>query len=407
MIDFQNPPADSQRPEQPDDTPHEGRKKNQPPTVSVRYGRMGHLGDFMISRGIKVPLEYGAKVVIQTDRGVEIGEPLALTCSGCKNAVPKEDVRTYVKNSGSDFLRSRAGRVLRLATHDDLVEERHILAQKDEKMRVCRSMIARHELDMKLVDCEHVFGGERIVFYFMSDHRIDFRELVRDLGSEFQTRIEMRQVGARDEARLVADYETCGRECCCKNFLKTLRPVSMRNAKMQKATLDPSKVSGRCGRLKCCLRYEQETYEELNKQLPRIGETVETPEGPGVVVDRQILTQLLWIQREGKQAIVLGVEQLGGKKQSPESKADSEEPARPQDIADDWTMLDPDTMDKKPADEDEAKSQSGTDQSRPDGREQQSGAEGTDSSRPRRRRRKRGGRGRGRGGNRPNNPGSS
>ena len=112
-------------------------------------------------------------------------------------------------------------------------------------------------------------------------------------------------------------------------------------------------MSGRCGRLKCCLRYEQETYEELNKRLPRIGERVETPEGPGVVVDRQILTQLLWIEREGEQAIVLGVEQLGGKEQAPESKADSEEHVRPQDIADDWTLLDPDTMDKKPADEDD------------------------------------------------------
>lgn len=397
MIDFQNPPSD----------PREERKKNSPPTVSVRYGRMGHLGDFMISRGIKTPLEHGAKVVIQTDRGVEIGEPIALTCSGCKNAVPKEDVRTYVKNSGSDFLRSRAGRVLRLATHDDLVEERHILAQKDEKMRTCRSMIARHELDMKLVDCEHVFGGERIVFYFMSDHRIDFRELVRELASEFQTRIEMRQVGARDEARLVADYETCGRECCCRNFLKTLRPVSMRNAKMQKATLDPSKVSGRCGRLKCCLRYEQETYEELNKLLPRIGEHVDTPEGPGIVVDRQILTQLLRVEREGGQSIVIGVEQLGGAKQASESKADSEKHQRPQDIEDDWTLLDPEAVDKKTGEDGETKTQPGTDHTRPQGPEQTPVADGEDSSRPRRRRRKRGGRGRGRGGKRPNNPGSS
>ena len=407
MIDFQNPPSDPPRPGQPDDAPRDGRKKNPPPTVSVRYGRMGHLGDFMISRGIKTPLEHGAKVVIQTNRGVEIGEPIALTCSGCKNAVPKEDVRTYIKNSGSDFLRSRAGRVLRLATHDDLVEERHILAQKDEKLRTCRSMIARHELDMKLVDCEHVFGGERIVFYFMSDHRIDFRELVRELASEFQTRIEMRQVGARDEARLVADYETCGRECCCKNFLKTLRPVSMRNAKMQKATLDPSKVSGRCGRLKCCLRYEQETYEELNKRLPRIGERVDTSEGPGIVVDRQILTQLLRVEREGGESVVIGVEQLGGAKQASESKAESENHQRPQDIEDDWTLLDPETMDKKPAEDGETESQPGTDHTRPQSPEQTTVADGDDSSRPRRRRRKRGGRGRGRGGKRPNNPGSS
>ena len=114
-----------------------------------------------------------------------------------------------------------------------------------------------------------MFGGERILFYFTAEERIDFRSMVRDLTTEYRTRIEMRQVGARDEARLLADYETCGREVCCKVFLKTLRPITMRMAKLQKATLDPTQVSGRCGRLKCCLRYEHVGYEELDKKLPR------------------------------------------------------------------------------------------------------------------------------------------
>ena len=129
----------------------------------------------------------------------------------------------------------------------------------------------------------------------MSEGRVDFRDLVKQIAREYHTRIEMHQVGARDEARLVADYEICGRECCCKNFLKKLRQVNMKMAKLQKATLDPSKVSGRCGRLRCCLRYEHEGYEELNKKLPRVGARVRTDRGIGTVKDRQILTQLLMI----------------------------------------------------------------------------------------------------------------
>ena len=113
---------------------------------------------------------------------------------------------------------------------------------------------------MKIVDAEHIFGGERIVFYFMAEGRVDFRELVRRLAQEYQTRIEMRQIGSRDEAKLLGDVESCGQECCCLQFLQLLKPVNMRMAKMQKATLDPSKISGYCGRLKCCLRYEDETY---------------------------------------------------------------------------------------------------------------------------------------------------
>jgi len=133
---------------------------------------------------------------------------------------------------------------------------------------------------------------------------------VRDLAQEYHTRIEMRQVGARDEARLLADYETCGQECCCKTFLKTLKPISMRMAKMQKATLDPSKVSGRCGRLKCCLRYEHDTYESLDKKLPKIGRSIRTAHGEGIVVDRQILTQLVQIEMDDSKRITVVAEDI-------------------------------------------------------------------------------------------------
>ncbi len=138
---------------------------------------------------------------------------------------------------------------------------------------------------MKIVDAEHILGGERVVFFFMSDGRVDFRELVKQLAHEYQTRIEMRQIGARDEAKLLGDIESCGQECCCKRFLRLLKPVNMRMAKMQKATLDPAKISGYCGRLKCCLRYEDKTYTELKKGLPRRNSWVKTNKGEGRIVD--------------------------------------------------------------------------------------------------------------------------
>jgi hypothetical protein len=179
---------------------------------------------------------------------------------------------------------------------------------------------------MKVVECEHLLGGERIIFYFRvrGDGRVDFRDLVRLLAAEYRTRIEMRQVGARDEARLVADYETCGRECCCKTFLKNLKPISMRMAKMQKATLDPSKVAGRCGRLKCCLRYEQEGYEEMDRKLPRVGTRVRTSHGDGYVIGRQILTQLLQIRDDDDRVVTVVVEDVLERNVAPPGKAQSQ-----------------------------------------------------------------------------------
>jgi len=150
---------------------------------------------------------------------------------------------------------------------------------------------------MKLVDVELLLGGERIIFHYTASQWVDFRDVVRRLAAEYQTRIEMHQVNARDEARLVADYEKCGQYCCCKQFLKVLKPVSMRSAKVQKATLDPTKISGRCGRLMCCLRYEDQTYESLRKLLPHKQSRVMTEEdGPGTVVNTQLLTQLVLVR---------------------------------------------------------------------------------------------------------------
>jgi cell fate regulator YaaT (PSP1 superfamily) len=163
--------------------------------------------------------------------------------------------------------------------------------------RAAQQEARNSNLEMKVVECEYLFGGDRAIFYFTAEGRVDFRGLVKTLSHDLQTRIKMHQVGARDEARLLADFETCGQEVCCKKFLKSLKPVTMRMAKLQRATLDPTKVSGRCGRLKCCLRYEHEGYEELDAKLPRKGEKIKLVDGYGTVVDRQILTQLLRVAR--------------------------------------------------------------------------------------------------------------
>jgi cell fate regulator YaaT (PSP1 superfamily) len=151
---------------------------------------------------------------------------------------------------------------------------------------------------MDLADIEHLFGGERIIIYYLAEDRVDFRELAKQLALEFQTRIEMRQIGVRDEAKLLADYGDCGKPVCCNTHLSRMPPVSMKMAKIQKATLDPTKISGRCGRLKCCLRYEFETYEEMRNELPPIGSEVITSTGRGRVLRHEILTQQVLVEME-------------------------------------------------------------------------------------------------------------
>lgn len=279
------------------------------PTAVVRYGYMKQVGEFRYPNS-DMKFGCGAKVIIQTNRGIEFGEMVSVSCDGCDKCVSREQIRSYVNASGPDYFHFSNGKILRLASSDDQAEWEHIRADTLSKKRFCQERSEHHRLPLKVLECEHLFGGERIIFYFMAEGRVDFRSLVREMADEFQTRIEMRQVGARDEARLLADYETCGRECCCKNFLKTLKPISMKMAKMQKATLDPAKVSGRCGRLKCCLRYEHTNYEELDRMLPRIGAKVMTSAGRGTVVARQILTQLLQVMTDDGGSLAVAVEDL-------------------------------------------------------------------------------------------------
>ena len=188
----------------------------------------------------------GMSVIARTDRGLETGEVL---CEATPEAV-------------GGLQEPGAGQILREMTAEDRNELVRLRRQAQERFDVCQQYIDRLGLKMQLVDVEQLFGGERIVVYYLAENRVDFRELVRTLAGEFQTRLEMRQIGVRDEAKLLADYGDCGCPVCCNTHLVEMPPVSMRMAKLQKATLDPTKISGRCGRLKCCLRYEYDDYEQ-------------------------------------------------------------------------------------------------------------------------------------------------
>ena len=276
----------------------------------VRYGRMNHLG-FFEHHEAKIS-KVAARVVVKTDKGLELGHlvgPLSSYRSG-QFKLSENEVKEYFGESHIDLPAEKGGRFVRYATGADLSEQGHLQKIAREEMACCKRFAKELDLPMKIVDAEHILGGERIVFYFMSDGRVDFRELVKKLAHEYQTRIEMRQIGSRDEAKLLGDIESCGQECCCKRFLRLLKPVNMRMAKMQKATLDPTKISGYCGRLKCCLRYEDKTYTELKKRMPRKNIWVRTKHGDGRVVDTQILTQLVVVEHEGGARTALPVEEI-------------------------------------------------------------------------------------------------
>ncbi|MFO0827585.1 MAG: regulatory iron-sulfur-containing complex subunit RicT [Phycisphaerales bacterium] len=284
-----------------------------PPTsIVVRIGAMRWVAEFPYNGDSKPGC--GSKLVARTWRGTEIVEMLTTTCgnSGCSKSVSRSEMLEYIEQSGGrDFPFRTDGQILRVATAEDLSQWARVQAAAKERVPAIKRIVEASHLPMKVVDVEPVLGQELLTIYFLSEERVDFRELVRQLASELHARIELRQIGARDEARLVADYERCGQHCCCKQFLKVLKPISMRSAKTQKATLDPLKISGRCGRLMCCLRYEDQTYEDLKKRLPKNKSRVGTAEGPGIVVDSKILVQLVLVQLEhdGRE-IAVPVEEL-------------------------------------------------------------------------------------------------
>lgn len=257
------------------------------PKYVVRFGTMRSLG-VMSPRGGDYH-DRGTQVVARTNRGLEAGEVL---CEASENAIAN------LKNPAH-------GQILRAMTAEDLLEASHIRAQEADEFTTCKRLVAELRLKMELVDMEHLFGGERIVIYYLAEDRIDFRELVKQLAAEFQTRIEMRQIGVRDEAKLLADYGDCGKPVCCNTHLDDMPPVSMKMAKMQKATLDPTKISGRCGRLKCCLRYEYDTYNELRKELPPVGAEIITGNGRARILGHEILAQQLLIETEDRRRMLI------------------------------------------------------------------------------------------------------
>lgn len=308
----------------------EAYERLKPPTsIVVRFGVTRMVGEFPY-RGDAKP-GCGSKIVVRTFRGVEVGEMLTSTCpnAGCSKSVTRKEMLEYIENSGGrDYPFYNQGRALRVATVEDMNRQSQLEGQRRDLVKSARARVAELGLPMKVVEAEPILGGERLTFYFTSEERIDFRELARVLAEDHKARIELRQVGARDEARLTADFERCGQHCCCRQFLKVLKPVSMKSAKIQKATLDPLKISGRCGRLMCCLRYEDETYDELRKRLPRRNSRVGTPEGAGTVVDAQILTQLVLVRLEKEdRAIAVAVEDLCDPDQIP-VKAPEPDPLR-------------------------------------------------------------------------------
>ena len=269
-----------------------------PPTsIVVKFGRMKLIGEYPY-RGDAKP-GCGSKLVVRTFRAIEIAEMLTTTCSnsGCGKSVSRSEMLNYIDNSGGrDYPFQTNGEILRVATVEDLNRATACADRARNSLGRARELAAEAKFPAKIVDLELTLDESLLLVYYLCDERIDFRELAQTLAREFSCRIEMRQVGARDEARLVADYERCGQHCCCKNFLKVLKPISMRSAKIQKATLDPLKISGRCGRLMCCLRYEDATYEDLRKRLPKNKTRVGTAEGPGIVVDSKILVQLVLVR---------------------------------------------------------------------------------------------------------------
>jgi len=245
----------------------------------VRFGAMRFLGVFSCNREGDRYVR-GDRVIVRTERGLEIGE-VVLEAS--------ERVLSRLNDPPQ-------GQILRRMTADDEREAVRIRRNATEEIEICERIVAELGLQMDLVDVERVFGGERIIVYYLADGRVDFRELVKRLAAEFHTRIEMRQIGVRDEAKLLADYGDCGQPVCCNTHLVTIPPVSMKMAKLQKATLDPAKISGRCGRLKCCLRYEFDQYEELLQHLPPIGAVVQTTTGRAKVVGHEILAQKVLLE---------------------------------------------------------------------------------------------------------------
>ena len=246
--------------------------------IGVRFKDVGKV--YYFDPGEEM-LKKGDKVIVETARGIECGEV----------AMENRDV-------AEESIIHPLKKMIRKANEADLKKVEQNEKLEKNAFEICLKKIADHKLEMKLVDVEYTFDNNKILFYFTADGRVDFRELVKDLASVFRTRIELRQIGVRDEAKMLGGLGICGKPFCCSTFLGEFQPVSIKMAKEQGLSLNPVKISGTCGRLMCCLKYEQAAYTDLLKTTPKVGAIVTTPEGKGVIVDQNLLTGMLKVRMD-------------------------------------------------------------------------------------------------------------
>lgn len=275
--------------------------------VGVRFKKVGKIYYFSPQ---KIDLKVGDGVIVETARGIEFGK----VAIGIRE-VDDKDVIQPLKN------------VLRKASQKDVDQVLAANEKRSYAFKICEEKIKQHKLEMKLVDAEYTFDKMKVIFYFTSDKRVDFRELVRDLATVFKVRIELRQIGIRDEAKIFGGIAPCGRPCCCANHLGDFEKVSIKMAKVQGLSLNPGKISGLCGRLMCCLAYENEHYSETAKKMPKVGAQVSTPDGKGVVASNEALKELVHVKMEKGEGFEFKVYPLADvkfKKRPTQSKKDEE-----------------------------------------------------------------------------------
>jgi len=253
--------------------------------IGVRFKQAGKIYYFSPA---EFPIKKGNYVIVETARGVEFGECVI----GIKE-IKEEEIVSPLKS------------VIRIADEKDINKHRENKDKEEDALDICLEKIKEHKIDMKLIDVEYTFDNHKVIFYFTADGRVDFRELVKDLATIFKTRIELRQIGVRDEAKMIGGLGPCGRSMCCSTFLGDFASVSIKMAKEQNLSLNPTKISGICGRLMCCLNYEQSTYEDIRKRLPKVGSIVKTEEGNGEVIGNSIVKEIVKVRvKRGDEEVV-------------------------------------------------------------------------------------------------------
>lgn len=253
--------------------------------VGIRFKNAGKVYYFGPN---ELDIKKGDYLIVETARGIEFGE-----CVIGVKEIDEEEIIAPLKS------------VLRIADDKDIVKHKENKDKEEEALKICLKKIEEHKLNMKLIDVEYTFDNNKVIFYFTADGRVDFRDLVKDLATVFKTRIELRQIGVRDEAKMIGGLGPCGRSMCCSTFLGDFASVSIKMAKEQNLSLNPTKISGICGRLMCCLNYEQSTYEDIRKRLPKVGSIVKTEEGTGEVIYNNIVKELVKVRfKRGDEEII-------------------------------------------------------------------------------------------------------